>query len=56
MQQILLITRRYNVTWEKGQSGNPDGRPRGNKNKFTHLHDEFLAAFEEIGGREALVE
>jgi len=44
------------VAWEKGQSGNPDGRPRGSKNKFTHLRDEFLAAFEEIGGRKALVQ
>jgi len=43
------------MTWEKGQSGNPNGRPRGSKNKFTHLRDEFLTAFDEIGGRKALV-
>ena len=43
------------MTWEKGQSGNPNGRPRGSRNKFTHLRDEFLLAFEEVGGREALV-
>jgi len=23
----LLTIRKYNVTWEKGQSGNPNGRP-----------------------------
>jgi hypothetical protein len=27
----------------------------GNRNRFTHLRDEFLVAFEEMGGREALV-
>ena len=43
------------MTWEKGQSGNLTGRPKGSRNKFTHLRDEFMLAFEEIGGREALV-
>ena len=43
------------MTWDKGQSGNPAGRPKGSRNKFTQLCDEFLLAFEEVGGREALV-
>ena len=33
--------------------GNP-GRPKGTPNKFTHLKEAFLEAFEETGGKEAL--
>ena len=31
------------------------GRPKGSKNKFTLLKNAFLEAFEEIGGKDALV-
>lgn len=43
------------MTWKKGQSGNAAGRPKGSRNRFTELRDEFMLAFEKIGGREALV-
>lgn len=36
--------------FQKGEGG----RPRGSRNKFTSLKDEFLNAFEQIGGTEEL--
>ena len=34
--------------WKSGQSGNPAGRPKGSKNKFTDLKQVFLDTFESI--------
>ena len=45
------------MRYKKGQSGNPSGRPRGTKNKFTvDLKDAFLKAFEKSGGVEGLTD
>ncbi len=37
-----------------GVSGNPAGRKKGVKNKFTTLKDAFVNAFQRIGGEDAL--
>jgi hypothetical protein len=40
----------------EGQSGNPDGRPKGSKNKVCQsIKQAFKDAFEEMGGVESLV-
>lgn len=38
--------------FDKGNAG----RPKGSKNRYTHLRDSFLDAFEMIGGTKALAE
>ena len=38
--------------FEKGEGG----RPKGSRNKFTKLKEDFLGAFEDIGGRKALAD
>ena len=54
--RVLLtpVKRKYNFV--PGVSGNPAGRKKGSKNKFTTLKDAFINAFKRIGGEDALVE
>ncbi len=42
--------------FKAGKSGNPNGRPKGSKDKFTELKDSFLEAFDRLGGIDGLVE
>tara|TARA_B100001964_G_scaffold180581_1_gene199530 strand:- start:191 stop:526 length:336 start_codon:yes stop_codon:yes gene_type:complete len=42
--------------FKPGQSGNPDGRPVGSRNRFTALKESFVEAFDRIGGIDNLVE
>lgn len=37
------------MTFEKGKSGNPSGRPKGSKDKYAHLRNALLNAIEEVG-------
>lgn len=41
--------------WKPGESGNPAGRPKGSKDKFTHQKADFMEAFEKLGGVEGMV-
>ena len=38
------------MKYQKGQSGNPNGRKKGSKNKFTTLKEEFLKTFHDEDG------
>ncbi|MFH1954871.1 MAG: DUF5681 domain-containing protein [Pseudomonadota bacterium] len=40
--------------FKSGESGNPKGRPRGSKNKFSTIRQSFLEAFEDAGGTKEL--
>ena len=37
--------------FKPGQSGNPRGRPRGSKNKFSKIREDWLAAYHANGGQ-----
>ena len=43
------------MTFNKGESGNPEGRPKGAVGQFTSLKDSFINAFKELGGQDALI-
>ena len=36
------------MAFKKGESGNPEGRPKGSSDKFTNLKQSFLDVFEKI--------
>jgi len=42
------------MPFKSGESGNPNGRPKGSENKFTNLKKDFLQAYEDIGGLKEL--
>ena len=42
------------MPFKNGDPGGP-GRPNGSKSKFTNIKEQFLAAYEDIGGLIALV-
>jgi len=44
------------MPFQKGQSGNPKGKRKGEVCKFTTLKATFLNAFARSGGEDALVE
>jgi hypothetical protein len=42
--------------WKKGESGNPRGRERGSRNRFTKAKELWLDCFDALGGLDALTE
>ena len=43
------------MSFETGKSGNPNGRPKGTKNRYTEIKESFLKAFDKLGGTKGLV-
>ncbi len=43
------------MKYQKGQSGNPKGKPKGTVCKFTTLKAAFLNVFEKMGGETELM-
>ena len=41
--------------WKAGQSGNPKGRKKGSKNKFTDLKSAFVGFMEKTNGTEGIM-
>jgi len=44
------------MPFKPGESGNPAGKPKGTKHKFTSLKHMFLNVSERLGGENALLE
>jgi hypothetical protein len=42
--------------FKKGESGNPKGRAKGTKTKFTSLKESFIDGFNELGGTQGLID
>lgn len=45
-----LDTQSRPTTFEAGKSGNKGGRPKGSKNKFSKIREDWLAAYRAGGG------
>ena len=43
------------MTFKKGKSGNPSGRPKGKRDKFTDLKTSFLNVYQRMGGDDELL-
>ena len=39
----------------KGFSGNPIGKPQGAVSRLTHLKEDFLTVYDEMGGKDGLI-
>ncbi len=54
----MVVQKKKNIPGriQKGQVLNPNGRPKGSKNRFTTLKQAFLNAFVNLGGEEGLTE
>lgn len=43
------------MSFQTGKSGNPNGRPKGAKNRYTEIKESFLKAFDKLGGTRGLI-
>ncbi|HAB53325.1 MAG TPA: hypothetical protein DCE80_14335 [Ignavibacteriales bacterium] len=41
--------------FRKGEIANPNGRPKGARNKYSKLRDDILSVFQKIGGVQSMV-
>ena len=44
------------MTFVKGKSGNPKGKPKGKLGEFTNLKNSFINVFKQMGGDAGLLE
>jgi hypothetical protein len=51
---FIATTGKKTMQWQKGQSGNPAGRPRGSRNKTTMLMQNLLEGEAEAIARKAI--